>query len=229
MKIEPQILRRHWEAAAVEQVAERLKQEGYSVEREARFADSRADLVARKGDETLVYEFKVPGRKEADWARAAARLREQAIAQGARFRLVLVRPPRETRVEVHGIEAALEEALRAQLPQEFEALSDRTTVDQVTDVMIDVIEVRPNRIVVRGTATARLSLRDEGTNRSSGDDFPFDFKIALDPDGRLRDVLELRADTSSWLGATELPRTSLTGDERQQASEQDASAGEEQE
>src|SRR5208282_1527698 len=93
VKIDPAIVARHWEAAAVEQLSARLRQEGYAVEREASVDGVRPDLVARRPDGTVVlYEVKVPGQRDAAWVSQVAALRDLARAMGGRFHLVLVRP-----------------------------------------------------------------------------------------------------------------------------------------
>ena len=203
MRIDPSIAERHWAEAAVEQVIERLRADGYEVEREASFGGVRADLVARRGGETLVYEFKAPSEGGEGWARAVALLRERAAEQGARFRLVFVRPPREARIEVNGIEAALVEALRGSPPKEFYALSPGANIEAVSDVEIDAIEVRPDRVAVEGEATVTASLSAGAGGTWATDSFPFAFGVVLDREARLKNVTKLEVDTSSWSGASD--------------------------
>lgn len=201
MKIEPHIVDRHWEAAAAEQIEERLRAEGYDVERQALVDDLRADLVARKGDEVRVYEFKAPREVGKDWAREVALLRERAVARGARFYLVFVRPPRENRIEVEGIETILKKAISAHMPDEVRAVAGNAGVWDVSDVMIDRIDVRPPEIEIGGEATVNIDLNfDE--DGAANEHFPFSFELVLDAEGRLVRVINVQVDLSTWLGRT---------------------------
>jgi hypothetical protein len=199
MRIEPHIAGRHWEAAAAEQIEETLRAQGYEVKRGARFDDLQADLVARKGDEILIYEFKAPRKGGEDWAQQVALLRERAVAQGARFYLVFVRPPRESRIEIEGIDAILKEALSAHMPRQLRALSRNSGAGDVSQVMIGRIEVRPQEIEVEGEATVAVDLM---SNEHSvlNEYFAFTFDIVLDGDGHLTKVVDLEVDLSSLLG-----------------------------
>jgi Holliday junction resolvase len=199
MRIEPRIAERHWQAAAVEQVAEQLRAEGYEVRRQARFGDLRADLLARKGSDVLVYEFKSPTEGGDDWAQQVSLLRERAVKRGARFHLVFVRPPRESHIEVEGVEAALREALQKQFPAELDELSGHTMIEDVTGVEIDSIEVRQHETRVEGEATVSVSLNNENETWAT-ESFPFTFDVALDRGGRLARISDLNVDTSSWFG-----------------------------
>jgi hypothetical protein len=105
VKVDPAIVDRHWEQAAVDQLSNQLLAEGFTVEREVRFGNIQADLVAKGRDGTLtLYEVRIPGRGHTGWARQAMALREEARARGGRFQLVLVRPPKQIAVEIDGLE-----------------------------------------------------------------------------------------------------------------------------
>lgn len=198
MRIDPEIAERHWEAAAVEQVAERLRSEGYSVKRDGRFSGLRADLVARRGDETIVYEFKSPSEGGEDWARQVTRLREKAVERGARFHLVFVRPPRGHHAEVEGLDLALLSALRTQCPEELNRLPASTTIDDVSDVEIASIEVRRDEVITGGQATVTVALNTDDQARDV-EYFPFTFEVVLDREGGVKDIIDLQVDTSAWL------------------------------
>jgi len=198
MKIDEQILQRHIEAAAADQLARDLTGKGYAVAQHADFGGLQADLVARKGDEVVVYEFKAPASAKAGWARQMSQLKEQAARQGARFRLVFVRPPRESRVEIDGIEAMLQEAIANNLPAELDELSAETYVDEVSDVEVEAIEVRNSEIAVQGTATVSVQLNDDDGEEWTKEHFPFRFDVALGPDGKLARTNSIDVDTSDW-------------------------------
>jgi Predicted pPIWI-associating nuclease len=202
MRIEPRIAERHWEAAAVEQMAERLRAEGYKVQRDVQFEGLRADLVARKGRETVVYEFKSPSTGGEEWSRAVSLLRDRAVEHGARFHIVFVRPPRESQIQIEGIERVLEEALREHFPAELDELSDNTRLEDISRVEINAIEVRQNETVVEGEATVSVSLNNDEETWAT-EYFPFTFDIVLDRDGKLKEVSALEVDTTSWFGDAE--------------------------
>lgn len=58
MRIRDQIAQKYRLLAAREEVATRYIADGFAVEIEAMLGDFRADLVARRGDELVVVEFK---------------------------------------------------------------------------------------------------------------------------------------------------------------------------
>jgi hypothetical protein len=88
VRLEPDVLRRHVEAAAIEQMARELEYEGYDVERPGRVGHAEADLVASRGNERAVYEFKVFGVEEQGWSERASRVRAEANRTGAGYRLL---------------------------------------------------------------------------------------------------------------------------------------------
>jgi hypothetical protein len=203
LKIEPQIMTRHWQQAAADQLTKELVGMGYQVERDARLGDGRADLIARKGDTTVVYEIKTPGPGGEGWGESVIRLREAAIASGARFKIAFVRPPRRAEATVEGIEVVLLTALRADPP--FDRHKDEATVriEDVLDVEIDAIAVRSDGVDVRGNATVSVSLR-QGEADCGTDDLPFSFDVTLHRDGSLAAVRDLTVDLSSWYATSEL-------------------------
>src|SRR4051794_8033509 len=149
MKFDPAILTRHLEAAAIEQVGEELQRQGYSVETgdHAEPGRTHPDLVAKRGEELVVYEIKVGGSPSRGMAQAARYARDR----GAKFELIVVRPPKAVHAEVDGIERILEDALGDPLAPELAALSDRTRVNHVADVEINRVEVSGSDISVEGS------------------------------------------------------------------------------
>jgi Predicted pPIWI-associating nuclease len=199
MKIEPTILGKHLEAAAIEQLSEELRQEGYEIEREPLLGSThfRPDLVARRGAETLVIEFKVMGGPEVSLRQAALYAREL----GARFRLVLIRPEREVHVEVDGLESILLSAISEPIHPDLDILSNRTMVNGVHTVEVDAIRVEQGDIEVRGSALVSVTLTAEGGDVEIASlDFPFTFALRLDADRELLGEPEISIDTSEWNG-----------------------------
>jgi Holliday junction resolvase len=204
VKIDPGIIATLWEAAALDQLSRQLRSEGYDIEREVAVGRHKVDLIARRGNEAIVYEVKAPGRDGGrDWASAAAQVREYARSLGARFHLVVVRPPREVQIEVEGIEQALETAMRDSMPPELEELSSRTSVNDVTGVDVTSISVQDDKIQVEGDGTVVALLRSGDDDLVSTESFPFEFRAVLDRANQITELTDVHVDTSSWYGDDE--------------------------
>lgn len=214
MKIDPAIAARHWEAAAVEQLSVRLQQEGYSVEREATVDGFQFDLIARRPDGKVVLcEVKVPGQGDAAWVRHVAGLREQARAMGGRFQLVLVRPPRDTNVQVDGLEKALERALLQQPPYELGSIAKEAVVRSVGDLDISSVSIHEDVVEIEGDATVAVELFDADDEAFAQESLPLFFRAKLDRANHIQEFTELRVDASSLTGeptAGPTPRAAST-------------------
>jgi Predicted pPIWI-associating nuclease len=201
--IEPQIAARHWEEAAIDQVAKDLEAAGYQVSRNDRLGAYRADLVARKNSEIIVYEFKV-GSWNTGRAREAAALRKHVVhALGAQFKLVVVTPPRDKIIEVEDIEQLLLDTILENLPSELDQLSSHTRIEAVSDVNISSVAIGRSGTSVEGEGMVSVTLE-----WGSGDDrvemvesFPFDFHIILGPQESVKDLISLAVDVSGWYGS----------------------------
>jgi hypothetical protein len=209
MQIAPEIVARHWEAAAAEQLARSLRREGYEVSEGGRAAASRTpSVVARRGNEVTVYGVKAVPWDE-DQAEELVRLRDQAVGElGGGFRLVLVTPPQhELAAEVQGLDRLLLERLAAPLPAEVEASSQHTTLDRVSDLEIASIAVRPPEIAVQGTGVVHATLRwdRDGRLEVERDSFPLAFAVTLDTHGRLVRAERLGVDVGQWRVAARGP------------------------
>ncbi len=199
MKIDPAIVERHWEQAAVEQLSHELLAQGYTVEREVPFGNLRADLVAtgRDGAVTL-FEVKVPGRgRTPDWARRAVALRAQARALGGRFKLVLVRPPRDIAVEIDGLEAALLDSLTRTPPPELARLGPGARIGAVDAVYLDEVKMHGQTVEVAGEGALVIDRHDSQGDAFSQEDFPFSFRAVLDDANRVASLSDVSVDLSS--------------------------------
>jgi hypothetical protein len=107
MRLEQQYLSKAWTQAAMEQVAHEYKAKGYRVTRDERLGRHHADLVARKGREQVIIEFKYgPWSREQHKSALALRKRIQQMPDSS-FRVVLVSPPSPAHVEVDGLAEVL--------------------------------------------------------------------------------------------------------------------------
>src|SRR5215213_2208858 len=117
------------EAAKIEALAAEYRDAGYQVFEDYRNGSEEFDLLARRGDQTTVVEVK---------ARAALRdsleqiRRHRALAQqaGYDYRLIIVNPPRERKIEVDGLELALLTYLLDHLPPALHQRSSHTVLDR---------------------------------------------------------------------------------------------------
>lgn len=199
MKVDPAIVGRFMEQAAIEQLSGELEAQGYKVERDVALGSARADLVARGDDGSLtVFEVKVPAPGNASsWAKQASVLREQARALGGRFQLVLVRRPRETRVEIDGLESAIQQELNENTPPALKALSASTSVEGVSSLDITSLSMRDETTEVEGDAVVSAILHSSTGEAVMQDSFPIHFKAALDRANRVISF-DYDVDTSNW-------------------------------
>ena len=188
------------EAAKLEALIADLVRQGYRVTRDARLGDQVVDLLAERDGERVAFEIKARSRL-AGSTQEVRRLREAARdAHLTEFRLVVVNPP-------HGVDVTIEnlheELLRCfaetATPEVISALSSIAHVEDVTDVDVDRVDVRPSRIHVRGRANADVALDyGEGSGRdglSASESFPFSFDLVLGPDLRIVQMNHLSFDT----------------------------------
>lgn len=191
------------EAAKIEEVAEQLRSEGYQVSQERLNPDthSRYDLIAVMGDKKIAIEVKACSQLRSS-AGLIRDLREQAAKQGYdEFRLIVVNPPREKTIEIDNIEGILYDHIMQESFSELEELAGRVSVDDISDVDIDSIEVNSSGIDVQGTGLLSASLEYGGGDHNDGlsvdYDFPFTFRITLNHDMNIVED-EIDIDTSSF-------------------------------
>jgi len=205
MKLRKDILLRSLTEAAIEQVASDYQEAGYEVAREARLGDLMTDLMAKKGDELIVFEFK-PGEWNEAKRQAVRRLRNYVVHRlGAQFRLILVNPPGEVSIEVEGLEEALVELLYEYCASELSELATHTYIDHISDIEFDKVVVRKDEIELLGSAIASLTLQygsngdlRRGDGLRSAESFSFTFHVLLDQDLEVKDILSFDLDTSDY-------------------------------
>lgn len=198
MKIAPAILGRHLQDAAIEQLSLDLSGKGYDVQREVRVEGAppsyRADLIARRGDETIVYEVKVLGdRSHADLTRLAQAARDM----GAQFRLVVVRPQRQVGIEIDKaselVFKALQEAEPSPLAPILAHLGEGWRAVHITDVELDTVAWRGEDIEVSGAAVVKLDNLDKGGLLLA---LPLTFTLRFDAAWRFTRQPSIAIDTS---------------------------------
>lgn len=205
MNIRDDIANKYWLLAAQEQTEADLAADGFVVTRDERLGGLQADLVARRGQETVVFEFK-SGSTTAAKTKAIQQLHDYAVhTLGAQFRLVWIAAPRDKIVEVEGLEQKLCDHMIDNLPAELDSLSTHTLVENVSDVLITSVTVRRNSVTISGEGTVEVELSygsagdaARGDGGSFSDSYPFEFNVVLNPVLEIVEILRLDVDTSSF-------------------------------
>jgi hypothetical protein len=189
------------ERAAAEELGVRLSGEGWQVERDAEVDGSRIDLLARRGDEAVFYEFKLAGSPSpSDWAAQLVSYQQLARRHRAAFRLVLVRPPREMELEIEGIEHMLYSALARSPPWQVADIAGHTLIEEVEGVDLTAVRIRGTLAEVEGEANLGVTLQTGGGEFVGSETFPFSFSATLDLVQESAEVEVHDVDLSSWYG-----------------------------
>lgn len=190
------------ERAAAEELAGSLARDGWTVERESQVDDSRVDLVARRGGETVFYEFKLAGSTaSAGWAGHLVSQQQLARRHGAAFRLVLVRPPRQMDLEIDGVGQMLFERIVQYPPSEVSDIAGHTLIDDVEGVDLTSVRIRGTIAEIAGEAILGVTLQTGSGEVIGSESFPFTFSATLDlTAGRADEVEVHEVDTTSWYG-----------------------------
>jgi hypothetical protein len=189
------------ESAKIEELAAQLEKEGYQVAVGTSGREDGYDLVAERGAERLAYEV-TAGSRLGSSAQEIQVLRSRARDQGYGFRLVVVNPPREKKVEVAGLADQIRQRLLDEPPAELRALSRNTRVQRVAQLEVESAQVMVNGIRVKGDGVVEVELEyDIENGRGVADwstDFPLYFDLLLDRDLHIEQVYDLRVNTSSF-------------------------------
>lgn len=200
MIIEPKRAAPFLERAAAEQLRDQLTADGYEVVMEAMLGDARADIIARKGRETIVFEVKVPGTGNEGWARAVSTLQKEAKKASAQFRLVLVQPPRQLNIEVVGIENMIFQKWSDDLPAALDGIAASTIVDDISGIEFDSLILEEGNARMEGRGDVGVTLLAGDGDEVATTFFPFNFKATLAVgSGELR-FEEAIFDLSEWYG-----------------------------
>ena len=146
------------EEAKIDELARQFSEQGYDVETEVRRGDVSFDLLATKNGRVIAIEVKVSPADPtsiADIARRRARAFEQGIDE---FRLVVVNPPHETRVDVAGLTDQLLEFLGEDRTTELDDLPGATRVEDVNETAIDAVEITTDGIHLAGSGTVTVEI-----------------------------------------------------------------------
>jgi hypothetical protein len=201
VEIEKGILLKYFEQAALEQLASEYKEKGYEVFQEHQIEDQRFHLVAKKDNETIVFEIKV-GSWASDKRQEVQQLRNFAVHElGAKFKLVLVSLPNEPEIEIEDLEAMLPDFLAEQFIDEFSRLATHFWVDEVSEITFDELHIRKSEVEMKGSGTVSLGLQygsDSDYKEDNGlrwsESFAFNFHLLLDRNLEIKEIYELVVD-----------------------------------
>ncbi len=204
MKTVKQITPLYLQKAAIEEFSSNLRAQGYEVEVEKNLGSLRADILASRDGEKIVYEFK-SGPWPKDKTEQVRKLRSYVVHDlGGRFELVWIPPYREIGPRVKGLEQVLAQAIQNN-PGPLDELSTHTLVEDVGDIQIDNLEIDPGCVLVEGEGTVYVELnygseseQHGSSGLSSSDSFPFEFTVRLDGELRPVEKPEVSIDTSSF-------------------------------
>lgn len=204
MKIEEHIIRKHLHEMVSDQLKEEYLKEGWKVSIGEKLGKHTADLIARKGKKTLVFEIKTSNYSEKD-KKHVERLRHEAVEKGYEFRLVIANPPKERSIEIIGLDQLfLAYFIKNETPDELNGLSSATVIEDVYDIEIDELTINEGKNIEakgKGTISVTLQYGPSSDRGSVGDSYPFSFSIILVIDEnklRISETQELSVDTSSF-------------------------------
>jgi len=217
MEIKKKYFEKYLHDIAIEQIAEDYLQKGYKVFKEELIGKYRADLMVKKGGETIIIEVK-SGKMTKDKKDAIAHLGNYVRSHGNyKFLVAIATPPKEKKLDIADIKSLLTQnliekltqKLMEELPDELDQLSTHSRIEDITDVDIDEIKIEGKSIFVKGDGVISVELQygsdgdqDSGDGYKTNDSFPFDFEITLEYSVKnkleIKKVNKLEVDTSSF-------------------------------
>lgn len=157
-------------------------------------------MVARRGDELIVFEIKTGPltRQKAD---QVARLRSYVDEEvGGSFRLVLVGTPEPVEVEIEDIDRILSEIAEGEAPDRLVHLASHIHSIGVEDAEYRTIRIEPGEVYLEGSASLWLTLQygsDGDVRRGDGEEietwFPVHFKLRVGLGEETLELLEMIA------------------------------------
>ncbi len=201
MEIRKDILLKYLEQAAIEQIATEYKEKGFEVTKPT--LDFGADLIAKKGNETIVFQIKA-GKWDSRKRQDVKATRNRAVHElGAKFNVVFVNLPEEPEIEVEELEILFLELLPEHLLDEFSRLATHFWAEDVSDISFESIIVKKESIDIKGTGIITLDLQygsdsdyKEGDGLRFTQSHPFHFYLALDHKLKVKEVYEVELDLS---------------------------------
>ncbi|HEX6747594.1 MAG TPA: hypothetical protein VF092_09925 [Longimicrobium sp.] len=196
MQIDEDILQRHMEEAAIEQLAAEYLHKGYSVVPAPENGGGDADLVVRRGDERIYFHVRSTPDARQRLTRVHRHVNEQ---ENARLQMVIVRPPKAADIDVEDFEARLLRLCTERIATlGFAGTGYVARPKRVTDVRFDTVNVKREGIEVQGTAVGEFDL-DCGGSPALNDTFLLNFHLMLSHELEIASVESLTADVSGYV------------------------------
>lgn len=187
--------------AAIAEMTDSYRKQGYNVNTDFKLGDYHVDLYCEKEGTKLAFEFKT--RERSDYERIEA-MREIANENDIHFRVVIVRIPVDKHISVEGIEETLEHYFNNDMPSDLDCLSTHTRVVEVEQAVLTSIELKSlEEIEISGKSEVVVDLCfDNDDDHCDTESYPFTFKgVWSFNDNReleLNELYELKFDTSSY-------------------------------
>lgn len=209
MEIKKKYLQKYLHSIAIEQLVTEYREKDYIVSTDEKIGKYGADIVARKGQETIVIEIKV-GRLTPQKKESIAGIADYIKAQGNyKFLVIVATPPKEKKIEISDIEQTLSDYFLNEMPEKLDELSAHTRLEDVTDVEIDEILIEGKEVFVKGSGVFNIEIQFGSSSDQrndlgykSDDTIPFEFDIVFEfNEGGEFEVIEinsLKVDTSSY-------------------------------
>lgn len=208
MKIDYEYLQKYYHQMAEDQIADDYRKQGYTVSTEYQLGKYRADLFVENGKEKVVIEVKTK-RLNAQSQKRLSELAEYVKTLGDyKFRVAIVTPPKNRHIVVNGLEEALSLEMNSCIPDDIDVLATHSRIEDVSDIDIQTITVKGNKINCIGTGVLEANLQYGSDSDLSNDDgwdtvasFAFTFNVSLTVEGnRISkiDTNDIQVDTSNF-------------------------------
>jgi hypothetical protein len=208
MEIKRKYLQKYLHRIAIDQLADQYAEMGYEVSNGERLGKYEADLIARKGKETIVIEIKA-GRLSAERKKAIAELSNYVREQGDyKFLVAVATHPKQKKIEIIQLAELISEYLLEEFPDELSELATHVRLDEVSDIELDSVEIKDLEIFVDGSGVVSVELQygsdgdqARGDGVKTSDSFPFEFEVTLayrDEKLEITEVDKLKVDNSSF-------------------------------
>jgi REase_AHJR-like len=204
MNIKAHILQKYLHDIAIDQISEEYRKKGYTTTTNELLDNQyRTDLIARKGDETIVFEVRSdnvsPERKQ-EALKLIDYLRKHT---NYKFHAVFASPPKDKNLEITEIKDLMSKHIQENFPKELASLFDHSKFEKILRMDIDKISIEGNNIFVSGDGVIELEFKFDSVAEKGSDNFLFQYEITLGYDAskklKIVHVDKLEFDKSSYL------------------------------
>ena len=143
------------------------------------------DLYAEKGEDKRIYELKI-GKNRIQKKQFEA-LQKEAKRLGAKLYIVYLEVPRSNEIEFESLDQIIYEDLISDFPSEIDRLSTHSTIEEVSDIEIDSINISNGIAKLTGSGRMYIHLqfgsRSDLQNGDAAEDAcsaDFFFKLSVD-------------------------------------------------